>query len=123
MQAPSHTSHMEPFYIAVFGVLAALAAALELTKSKSTSTDNSSRDFSRFRSNYVLVYSLMMGASVSGQNDKLSSVEPCHTPHVNFSCIEDPNMLGWMAGCQRITRVASLPVLGCLHQVLESRVY
>ncbi|BDA45879.1 Molybdate-anion transporter [Coccomyxa sp. Obi] len=51
---------MEPFYIAVFGVLAALAAALELTKSKSTSTDNSSREFSRFRSNYVLVYSLMM---------------------------------------------------------------
>lgn len=63
MCKPLHTpSYMEPFYIAVFGVLAALAAALELTKSKSTSTDNSSRDFSRFRSNYVLVYSLMMGA-------------------------------------------------------------
>jgi hypothetical protein len=53
---------MEPFYIAVFGVLAAIAAGLELTKGKSTSTDNTSKEFSRFRSNYVLVYSLMMGA-------------------------------------------------------------
>lgn len=53
---------MEPFYIAVFGALAAIAAVLELTKSKSTSTDNTSKEFSRFRSNYVLVYSLMMGA-------------------------------------------------------------
>lgn len=53
---------MEPFYIAVFGVLAALAAVLELTKGKSTSSDNTSKEFSRFRTNYVLVYSLMMGA-------------------------------------------------------------
>lgn len=73
---------MEPFYIAVFGVLAAIAAGLELTKGKSTSTDNTSKEFSRFRSNYVLVYSLMMGAFLWKPSwNRVGSVA------VQFTCI------------------------------------
>ncbi|KMT12446.1 hypothetical protein BVRB_5g103750 [Beta vulgaris subsp. vulgaris] len=50
---------MEVFYILVFGALAAVVAALELTK---TSKDriNTSSAFNSFKNNYVLVYSLMM---------------------------------------------------------------
>ena len=53
---------MELFYIAVFGVVAAAAAALELTKTKGSAAENTSREFMRFRNNYVVVYALMMGA-------------------------------------------------------------
>lgn len=53
---------MEPFYTVVFGVLAAVAAVLELTKSKDSAADTSSKEFTRFKNNYVLVYALMMGA-------------------------------------------------------------
>ena len=56
---------MEPFYTVVFGVLAAVAAVLELTKSKESAADTSSKEFSRFKNNYVLVYALMMGAPLS----------------------------------------------------------
>lgn len=44
----------------VFGVLAAAAAAFELTKPKEGQL-STSRDFLRFRTNYIVVYSLMMG--------------------------------------------------------------
>ncbi len=44
----------------VFGVLALFAAVLETTK-KTSAVDNSSKDFLRFKNNYVLVYALMMG--------------------------------------------------------------
>ncbi|XP_057520469.1 uncharacterized protein LOC130800805 [Amaranthus tricolor] len=50
---------MDLFYILVFGALAAVVAALELSK---TSKDriNTSSAFNSFKNNYVLVYSLMM---------------------------------------------------------------
>lgn len=50
---------MEGFYVFVFGVLAAAAAAFELTKPKEGQL-STSRDFLRFRTNYIVVYSLMM---------------------------------------------------------------
>ena len=51
---------MEVFYFLVFGGLAAVVAALELSK---TSKDriNTSTAFTSFKNNYLLVYSLMMG--------------------------------------------------------------
>ena len=52
---------MELFYMVVFGALAAVAAFFELTKGKSGSTENASKDFWKFRANYTLVYALMMG--------------------------------------------------------------
>lgn len=51
---------MEMFYVLVFGVLAAAAAAFELSKPKEGQI-NTSMDFLRFRANYIVVYSLMMG--------------------------------------------------------------
>ena len=57
---------MELFYIAVFGVVAAAAAALELTKTKGSAAENTSREFMRFRNNYVVVYALMMGCAPPG---------------------------------------------------------
>ena len=53
-------SAMEVFYFLVFGGLAAVVAALELSK---TSKDriNTSTAFTSFKNNYLLVYSLMMG--------------------------------------------------------------
>lgn len=51
---------MEVFYITVFGLLAAAAAALELAKPKEGHM-STSMDFVRFRANYIVVYSLMMG--------------------------------------------------------------
>ena len=51
---------MEGFYIFVFGVLAAAAAAFEFTKPKEGQM-STSRDFLRFRTNYIVVYSMMMG--------------------------------------------------------------
>ena len=59
---------MEVFYTFIFGAMAALAAVLELTKSKDSAVETGSRDFMRFRNNYVLVYALMMGAPASGQH-------------------------------------------------------
>ena len=53
---------MEYVYIGLFGILALFAAVLETTK-KTSAVDNSSKDFLRFKNNYVLVYALMMGAS------------------------------------------------------------
>ena len=47
----------------VFGAMAAVAAFFELTKSKGGSTENAPKDFWRFRTNYTLVYALMMGAT------------------------------------------------------------
>ncbi|KAK9829693.1 hypothetical protein WJX72_007390 [[Myrmecia] bisecta] len=51
---------MDVFYVAVFGALAVLAATLELSKSWDTSTAPLTREFTRFRANYVAVYGLMM---------------------------------------------------------------
>ena len=52
---------MELFYIAVFLLSAVAAAALEATRKSSTGSETGNRDFLKFRNNYVLVYSLMMG--------------------------------------------------------------
>ena len=52
---------MEPFYVVVFGALAATAASFELTKGKTGSSEHASKDFWKFRTNYTLVYALMMG--------------------------------------------------------------
>ena len=54
---------METFYVFVFGLLAAAAAAFELTKPKEGQM-STSRDFFRFRTNYIVVYSLMMGTDL-----------------------------------------------------------
>lgn len=53
---------MEAFYTALFAAMAAVAAALEMTRSKDAASESGSREFVRFRNNYVLVYALMMGA-------------------------------------------------------------
>lgn len=53
---------MELFYISVFLLAAVAAAALEGTRKSSTGSESGNRDFLKFRNNYVLVYSLMMGA-------------------------------------------------------------
>jgi MFS family permease len=50
---------MELFYLSTFGILAVLAAGLELTKPTDT-TVIKHVDFRRFRNNYLVVYSLMM---------------------------------------------------------------
>jgi hypothetical protein len=52
---------METLYYLLFGVLAAAAAVLELSRSKESGHASMSREFLAFRNNYVLVYSLMMG--------------------------------------------------------------
>ena len=52
---------MEPFYVVVFGALAAMAASFELTKGKTGSSEHASKEFWKFRTNYTLVYALMMG--------------------------------------------------------------
>lgn len=52
---------MELFYIAVFLLSAMAAAALEGTRKGETGSGTGNRDFLKFRNNYVLVYSLMMG--------------------------------------------------------------
>lgn len=64
---------MEAFYYVLFTVLAATAAALELGKGGASRAAAGSgaggspavtREFAAFRANYVLVYALMMGASL-----------------------------------------------------------
>ena len=65
---------MEVFYLTVFGVLAALAAGLELTKPTDT-TVIKNVDFRRFRNNYLVVYCLMMGATQAML--ACSCVSPC----------------------------------------------
>lgn len=55
---------MEIFYVLVFGVLAVAAGVLEFTKPAETFQIGSA-DFLKFRNNYVLVYSLMMGKPTS----------------------------------------------------------
>ena len=54
---------MEMFYLVVFGVSAAAAAALQWSKAAEKSEGNANKEFLRFRNNYVLVYGLMMGES------------------------------------------------------------
>lgn len=53
---------MELFYYMVFGALAAVVAALELSKTNKDRI-NTSSVFESFKNNYLLVYSLMMGRS------------------------------------------------------------
>ena len=51
---------MDLVYWILFAGLAASAAGLELTKAADTTVVKNS-EFKRFRNNYLLVYSLMMG--------------------------------------------------------------
>lgn len=54
---------MEPFYLITFLVLAACTAVLEVGKaSGAPKAYSSDQGFLAFRNNYILVYSLMMGA-------------------------------------------------------------
>jgi hypothetical protein len=53
---------MEVFYAGLFGVAAILAAVLEYgNRAGRNAPGNSTREFTIFRNNYLLVYSLMMG--------------------------------------------------------------
>ncbi|RRT52952.1 hypothetical protein B296_00044736 [Ensete ventricosum] len=52
---------MEAFYWLLFGGLAAVVAALEMSKTNRDRAATSSA-FNSFKNNYLLVYSLMMGA-------------------------------------------------------------
>lgn len=54
---------MEPVYWLLFGCLAAAAAGLELTKPADTTGSVKNAEFKRFRNNYLVVYSLMMGGT------------------------------------------------------------
>lgn len=58
---------MEIFYFVVFAGLAAVVAALELSKS-SRDRINSSSAFNAFKNNYLVVYSLMMGTFPLGSD-------------------------------------------------------
>lgn len=51
---------MEAYYYVVFGVLVAVLAALEFSKS-SKDRISTSAAFNAFKNNYLVVYSLMMG--------------------------------------------------------------
>lgn len=55
---------MEVFYYMVFGILSAVVAALELSKSNKDRI-NTSQPFNSFKNNYLLVYSLMMGKPIA----------------------------------------------------------
>jgi hypothetical protein len=50
---------MEVFYYLVFGVMAAVVAALELSKTNKDRI-NTSSSFNSFKNNYLLVFSIMM---------------------------------------------------------------
>ena len=65
---------MEVFYTFIFGAWTALAATLELTRSKDCAVESGSKDFMRFRNNYVLVYALMMGAPFAAKSVGLPSI-------------------------------------------------
>jgi len=54
---------MEVFYYLVFGVMAAVVAALELSKTNKDRI-NTSSSFNSFKNNYLLVFSIMMGTSL-----------------------------------------------------------
>ncbi len=54
------SSVMEAYYYLVFGVLVAVLAALEFSKS-SKDRITTSAAFNAFKNNYLVVYSLMMG--------------------------------------------------------------
>lgn len=53
---------MEIFYALIFGVMAFVAAGFEFFKPSESQAVNARKDFVAFRLNYVIVYSLMMGA-------------------------------------------------------------
>ncbi|KAK8606523.1 hypothetical protein V6N13_030804 [Hibiscus sabdariffa] len=77
---------MEPFYMMVFGALASLVAALELTQTSKDRITTSSA-FDSFKNNYLLVYSLMMvvGSLADKRGRKRASVTYCIT--YILSCI------------------------------------
>jgi hypothetical protein len=55
---------MDGFILLTFAALAAITALLELFKRKEKS-EITNREFTRFRSNYVFVFALMMGKTLS----------------------------------------------------------
>lgn len=86
---------MESFYLALFVMLAATAAALELGKGGASRAAAAAapgnavtREFGAFRSNYVLVYALMMGEL---RADCRAHARPrdwraCDVLHVRVAC-------------------------------------
>lgn len=63
---------MEAFYLLIFGAAAALAAVLEYGNRMGKDNNVSDSSFLKFRNNYLLVYSLMMG-------ENGAQWEPCTT--------------------------------------------
>lgn len=60
---------METFYVLLFGVAAVCAAGLEYGNRLSRgAAQATSADFSKFKNNYLLVYSLMMGRKTKNAN-------------------------------------------------------
>lgn len=58
---PPYSATMEMFYFLVFGGLGAVVAAVELSKTNKDRI-NTTTAFNSFKNNYLVVYSLMMGA-------------------------------------------------------------
>ena len=67
---------MDLVYWLLFGGLAAAAAGLELTKPADTTVVKNS-EFKRFRNNYLLVYSLMMGGHMALHATQCVGKAPC----------------------------------------------
>ena len=64
---------MEWFYALLFVVLMAIAATLELWKNKKGVSEDAPLEFWRFRTNYTLVYALMMGEYVLNRHVLLAA--------------------------------------------------
>jgi hypothetical protein len=85
---------MEVFYTAIFAAMAAVAAGLELTRSKDVASESGSREFLRFRNNYVTVYALMMGAPV-GPRRSCSLLVALHAGHLHVLTWQQGWRLTW----------------------------
>jgi Sugar-tranasporters, 12 TM len=75
---------MNSFYVITFAVLAICTAILERCKAASGKAITGNKSFQAFRNNYILVYSLMMGACrSSGLRASLTRgapTAPCASP-------------------------------------------
>lgn len=98
---------MEAFYVLVFGALAAAAALFELTKPKEGQM-STSRDFLRFRTNYIVVYSLMMG-----RHSLLSDLEIVRGAE-NHASVETTSS-GWQISLQRFLKPSDRSCYPCWH--------
>lgn len=58
---------MEPFLLSLFGLMSGVAAALEWANRHGRANKSIDQAFNSFKNNYVVVYSLMMGACMEGE--------------------------------------------------------